>query len=828
VDVPGPLAESRDSELPELILDGENLELLGIDLDGSNLDPSEYSIRNNQLILKPRKKSFTLELETKVFPDQNTELMGLYKSSGIYCTQNEPEGFRRITYFIDRPDVLSIFTVRISAPESYLCLLSNGNRIDFGKESDSRHFALWEDPYPKPSYLFALVAGNLGKIHSEFRTKSGRNVQLEIYTNPGKEQLAGFALESLKLAMQWDEDVFGREYDLDLYMIVAVDDFNMGAMENKGLNIFNSKLVLASPETATDSTYEDILSVIAHEYFHNWSGNRITLRDWFQLTLKEGLTVFRDQLFSQDMIGFGVKRIDDVEFLRTYQFPEDQGSLSHPIQPKEYLDIDNFYTRTVYEKGAEVIRMAYVLLGRDEFTKATEHYFEKYDGMAVTTEDWILALEESSGKDLQVFRNWYHRKGTPKLQVREEYKNGSYRIYWEDLEYNREKIPLLYPILYSLYSRDGNMVETGQKVWTGPTGTLSWENLSAKPVLSLGEEFSSPVLWDWERDWSDFFLLWARAKDEFQRWESGNEIKIRCIQNFIETGNLFPSSQIEIQFKDSFRAILKESREPGQGARLLAYLLRLPDYTQVTNLQTEYRLEESKEALASLETWVYSHNQSDLKELVQDLDFRKSKIQDRVVGLEDRIREAGFRSLTNQVLKFIQEPEYIFSRYVTAENLTDEISLLKILSAEESDWKEEALSRYYSKWKENHLVMDYWLSVQAGSLSKDTFGRVQNLYQSKEFDKKNPNRIGALVVSFARNRFQIHSLGAIAYEFLLNCVQELDPINPQSASRIVKCFTDIKKVPEKNQKILLESLDKYLIKNKPSNLVFEVMESILT
>lgn len=813
---------SIGSPIPDrTVLDGVGLKLLSLEWDGNALTADkDYVVTDTHLeIFRSVTKETKLRISCLIYPDSNTELMGLYRSSGIYCTQNEPEGFRRILYYLDRPDILSTYRVKISASSTkYPHLLSNGNRIEAGNEPDGRHYVIWDDPFPKPTYLFAVVAGNLGIVKDSYQTGSGREISLEIYTNPGKEQFCKFAMESLKLAMEWDEATFHREYDLDLYMIVAVDDFNMGAMENKGLNIFNSKLVLASPETATDSIYEDILSVIAHEYFHNWTGNRVTLRDWFQLTLKEGLTVFRDQLFSQDMIGSAVKRIEDVDFLRNYQFPEDAGTLSHPIQPKEYLDIDNFYTRTVYEKGAEIIRMTYTILGRAKFIEALDLYFERHDGTAITTEDFMKTLEDSSGADLKLFRNWYNRKGTPKIQITEKYDEsmGLYQLHWKDTNISSNNLELVYPVRYCVHHKDA-FSESGLTIWAGESGMMEFRNLQERPILSLFQEFSAPVQILWERPVEDLHYLWVHDTDSFTRWDSGSLIKIAEIERIA----LNPNSSVDPKLLVSFTEILDKIPMEPEDLRFYAYLILLPHLTTITNLQDQYRIPETHLALRALDSALSTQFSSQIFD-----EYKKCRSRLEMDEMS-RLDASGIRYFKNACLHFLRaDEELLFEQLSSASQLTDEIASLRILSHSHSEISAKAFQNFCEKWKGNPLVMDHWLSLQASSEREDCLEIVKSLKQSKFFDVKNPNRVSSLLGSYARNRLRFHRPDGKGYEFLADSILELDQINTQSAARLAKNFSEIGKLPPEYQAKMRESAEKILSYSKLSNLVYEIVDSI--
>ncbi|WCL48073.1 aminopeptidase N [Leptospira sp. GIMC2001] len=823
--VTNPEYRPKSLDPQEVFLMGEKLILDSIEWDGQILNSSEYKTTDKGIhIFRSVNSQAKVKIRNQISPKLNTELLGLYQSSGIFCTQNEPEGFRHITYFLDRPDILSRYKVRIRANNSeYPFLLSNGNRIESGFTTNNQAYVIWEDPFPKPSYLFALVAGNLAVTKDQFKTSSGRVIDLEIYTNLGNEDKTTFAMESLKLAMAWDEEKFGLEYDLDLYMIVAVDDFNMGAMENKGLNIFNSKLVLASPETTTDTSYEDILSVIAHEYFHNWSGNRVTLRDWFQLTLKEGLTVFRDQLFSQDKIGADVKRIDDVDFLRNFQFPEDQGLLSHPIQPKEYLDIDNFYTRTVYEKGAEVIRIAYNIIGQENFRKAMDLYFSRYDGMAVTTEEFVTSLEEASGYDLGVFRNWYHRKGTPQISIREEYSSdtGEFTIHWRDLDEVNQQLPLVFPVKYSLYL-DHKKIESDMFIWEGYSGSKTWKNLFNKPILSIFQNFTVPVILDYPRELDEIHFLWANDDDAFVRWDSGNYLKYYELNRLIGIYQENSNQSIDSRILDSYKIIISNIKTGKSDLRFLAYLLEIPGINQITNLQPEYNIEGSQAVIEIYHNQISSHFQNEFLEVYE---FLKSKLNQSNLS---RLEASGIRFLKNHCLNFlVHREDLIYEQFRKATNLTDELASLKLLTRKITTFRQSAIEEFRDKWKQNPLVMDHWLQIQASSEIPNALDEVSKLKQSVYFDLKNPNRVASLLGSFSKNRLRFHSEDGKGYKFLVDSILELDSINSQSAARLTKSFSDIAKLPITYRERAIDELKRLHSEKKLSNLVFELVDSFV-
>ncbi|MFQ5748938.1 MAG: aminopeptidase N, partial [Planctomycetota bacterium] len=753
---------SSDTSAP-LVLDGEELELVSVVLDGRTLGKDEFVLGEASLTLPDPPDAFLLEITVRNRPAENTRLMGLYLSSGLFCTQCEAEGFRRITYFPDRPDVLSRYTTTIVADrKSCPVLLSNGNRNGEGKLQDGRHWARWVDPFPKPSYLFALVAGDLRYREADFTTCSGKKVKAQVYVEPRNHLRSAHALECMLQAMRWDEERFGREFDLDAYMIVAVDDFNFGAMENKGLNIFNSKYVLADPETATDSDFLGIQGVIGHEYFHNWTGDRVTLRNWFQLSLKEGLTIFRDQEFSSDLNSRAVKRIQSVENLRATQFPQDAGPMAHSVRPDSYIEIGNFYTATVYNKGAEVVRMVETVLGRDGFRKGMDLYFERHDGQAVTIEDFLKAMEDANGTDLGQILRWYTQAGTPVVHARGEFDpdGQAFTLHLEQscppTPEQPVKEPFLIPVAVGLLDRNGKEFPLrleGEKDASGTTRVLRLDQkrktfrflgVSSNPVVSLLRGFSAPIRLDFPQDPKALALLLAHDSDSFNRWEAAQRLATGALlerMEAMEEGVLLPSEKILIE---GFRKALGS---PGTDPALLALALSLPSETflaEQVEVVHAWTIHQARESLnGALARELAGEWESTFKSLGEEDSYRLDPVS------------VGRRSLRNLCLSFLcrlDHPQWSAvcrERFRNAGNMTDVLAALQILVDHGGPAREEALAAFQEQWKDQPLVMDKWFRIQALSFHPDTLERVQALLRHPAFTIKNPNRVRALLASFS-------------------------------------------------------------------------------
>ena len=780
--------ENRDLEL-----DGEALEIIEIMLDGEALSSDQYQYKKNKLTISGVPESFELKTKVAIEPEKNTQLSGLYQSSGNYCTQCEAEGFRRITFFLDRPDVLSVFKVKIIADKAdFPVLLSNGNPQDSGDLEGGKHYAMWDDPHPKPSYLFALVAGKLKQVSGTFTTMSGKQVELNILAEPHNIDKCQYALDSLIRSMQWDEKVYGREYDLDVYNVVAVDDFNMGAMENKGLNVFNSKYVLALPDTATDSDFEGIESVIGHEYFHNWSGNRVTCRDWFQLSLKEGFTVFRDQEFSGDMSSRGVKRINDVNILRTHQFKEDAGPMAHPVRPASYEEINNFYTVTVYNKGAEVVRMLHSLLGVKTFREGTDLYFDRHDGQAVTTDDFVKALADVSGRDLSQFKRWYSQAGTPVLTVSEDFNDGVYSLTvaqscpeTPDM-LNEEKQPFHMPLRIRLLSEQGDelLPETVLEL-TKEQQTFEFTQVSSQPILSFLRGYSAPVKVELEQSDAELDCLIRNDDDPFVRWEAMQKRVLNILLAQYRKGETI--KELPTSIAQLLEQLLKDA--DSEDPAILAALLTLPNESYLSSFCEPI---EPQLLRAVRESFAKLIAQQCEQQLV--VTYNKNHNSDYILNGE----EAGKRELKGVCLGYLMKlnkPDYFElakAQFDAADNMTDSAMALGCLVNSDYADKTITLDAFYNKWRENALVLDKWFIVQAGAKNTDTFDEVQRLFSHPAFSMKNPNKVRSLLGAFAQNMGAFHQEGGAAYQFYADRVLELDAINPQVAARMVGVFNSWK------------------------------------
>ncbi|MEQ9365558.1 MAG: aminopeptidase N [Leptospirales bacterium] len=851
---------SRNPDAPgeaPLVLSGEAMELISIRLDGRPLNAAEYQIdpaAHTLTLSGDLPESFELELETRIAPIKNTALEGLYMSGGKFCTQCEAQGFRRIVYFLDRPDVMARYTTTLIGDKSkFPILLSNGNPILREDLPDGRHKVVWEDPFPKPTYLFALVAGDLGLVKDAFTTRSGREIALEIYVDHGNEDRAGFAMNSLKQAMIWDEETFGLEYDLDIYMIVAVDDFNMGAMENKGLNLFNSKLVLANPRTATDDAFEFIQAVIGHEYFHNWTGNRVTCRDWFQLTLKEGLTVYRDQRFTEDMTHPAIKRIKDVTHLRVHQFPEDAGPMSHPIQPKSYIEINNFYTMTVYEKGAEVIRMIATLIGKDAFRRGMDVYFERNDGKAVTVEEFVSAMEASAGpgRDLKQFRRWYDQNGTPELTVVDEEYDPDSREYSLTIQqanpvYEKTEgepkagapiAPLLIPLRLGLLDRSGKDMALqvrdhvpvpgvdDESTVTLPFGekraTFVFQNVSETPVLSLLRGFSAPVRLNYDRDPADLAFLFAHDSDLYSRWEAGQRLmKLVVDQTIADIAAGEASPRVDPLFLDAFTRLLEQrDLDPAY----LSLAMQLPSETEITAEQSPALYADTHEALRIIRRELAGRNRDRLMKYYETAGSESDGNDERAT--------IGRRRLKNRCLAYLMSlddasvPDMCLAQQKDAQNMTDETAALYLLADGSSAEREESLALFYERWRDDGLVIDHWFSAQALSSRSDTPERVSALRADPAFTLKNPNKVRALIGAFSRNGLRFNS--GEGYALIADVIVELDPLNPGIAARLARAFNEVARLEPALKALARAELERILAGRKLSNDVFEIVSRSL-
>jgi len=808
----------KDGSVKNIELDSIDLELLGLSLNDLELDETRYIYENEKLTILNVADSFTLKIKNKIYPHANTELEGLYKSGGIFCTQNEPEGFRRITPYLDRPDVMSVFkTTVIADKKKYPILLSNGNKLQCHDSFDERHGVTWFDPHPKPSYLFALVAGDLGFINDSYTTMNARHVELNIYCDKGNEDKCHHAMKSLKEAFIWDEQKYGREYDLEVYNIVAVDSFNMGAMENKGLNIFNSHYVLANKEVATDNDFMGIQSVIAHEYFHNWTGNRITCRDWFQLTLKEGLTVFRDQCFSGDLNSKEVQRINDVKALRERQFVEDASPTSHPIQPESYISMNNFYTATVYEKGAEVIRMIYTLLGEKNYRKATDLYFEKFDGQAVTTDDFLWAMSEASGVDLTQFKRWYHQSGTPKLEVQEKFHSGVYTLtLTQKIPHaidGSEQKPYFYPLKIALIGLDGKEILEKVLIVSQKSEEFVFENLPSKPYLSINRDFSAPIII--EQEAKEFAFLMKHDINSFTRYEATQNFAIETLEEIMECGN------IDDEFIKTYGYILDLDID----LSYKALLLELPSVSTLMQRQKVVDFEPIYLAKQRLQEKLASTYKDKLLELYEDLHMPKNDTIDA--------KSMASRSMKNRCLKLLSalKSEDIVllakEQYFNSLTMTDKIVALDILENISEDESKKAFDNFYARYKSDTLVMNKYLAILASSLREGTLNRVIELQNDEVYDNKVPNLVRSLIGSFTRNYKHFHAKDGSGYKFVAQKILEIDKINAQMASSLAGAFKIYKKLNQVNRELMERELKCVVSTHSLSKNTYEIVHKIL-
>ncbi len=826
-----------------LVLDGQELNLQSIKLDGRELDKDDYTLNAESLTLPNIPDTFTLEIETRIKPQENTSLEGLYKSSNMFCTQCEAEGFRKITYYLDRPDVMARFTTLIIADkERYPVLLSNGNIIDKGGLPGNRHWVKWEDPFKKPCYLFALVAGDLVYQEDRYLTKSGRAVTLRIYVEPGNLDKCAHAMASLKHAVKWDEDTFGLEYDLDIYMIVAVGDFNMGAMENKGLNIFNTACVLAKPETASDRDYEGIQGVIGHEYFHNWTGNRVTCRDWFQLSLKEGLTVFRDQEFSSDMISRGVQRINDVRALRSTQFSEDAGPMAHPVRPDSYIKINNFYTATVYDKGAELVRMIHMLLGRQGFRKGMDLYFQRHDGQAVTTDNFVSAMADANGIDLTQFKRWYRQAGTPELTVQTSYNADSKTYTLEVIQSclptpgQEKKQPFHIPLAVGLLDRHGRDLSlrlAGEKTPGGSTTrvlaiqnkkeTFRFQDVPHKPVPSLLRGFSAPVKLKVDLSDEELAFLAAHDSDEFNRWEAGQQLATRVIMRLIHDCREGKTLSLQQGFIDAMGKTLTNAELHKE---FIAEALILPTESYLAELMKVIDVETVHEVRDFVR-----------KALAKNLKVEFLSVYHATASSEPYhfdARSAARRSLKNLCLTYLMElddpsiAECCMEQFCNANNMTDEVAALSVLANNNSPLRIEALDNFYNKWRHEPLVVDKWFAIQAASRLPGTLNDVKHLVEHPAFDLKNPNKVRSLIGTFCHaNPVRFHAASGAGYTFLVDQVLELDRLNPQVAARLAGSLSRWKKYDTGRQALMKVQLERIVETSNLSKDVYEIASKSL-
>lgn len=845
-----------------LILHGENLILRSIAIDGRELAEDEYQVDAETLTLTVSDQCI-VTCVTVIKPQENTALEGLYKSSGMYCTQCEAEGFRKITYYLDRPDVMSVFSTKIIADKTlYPLLLSNGNLVNQGELDNNRHWAQWYDPFKKPAYLFALVAGDLALVEDSFTTQSGRDITLRIYVEEKDLDKCDHAMQSLKRAMRWDEEVYGREYDLDLFMIVAVDDFNMGAMENKGLNIFNTSCVLAKPETTTDAGFQRVEGVVAHEYFHNWSGNRVTCRDWFQLSLKEGFTVFRDEEFSSDMGSRAVKRIEDVAFLRTTQFAEDAGPMAHPVQPPSFIEISNFYTLTIYEKGAEVVRMIHTLLGEHLFREGSDLYFQRHDGQAVTINDFIDAMETVSKRDFTQFKHWYTQAGTPIVAVTDSY-NAKTQEYTLTIKQScpstpeateEQKHAFHFPLCMGLVAEGKNipLVLAGEDAEsfssvtnrlleiTESEQTFVFTHVPSKPVPSLFRQFSAPVRLSIQRTREDYLQLLAYDEDSFCRWDAGQQLAVSIIDELVVAYQEKKSIAIDPVLLDGLRVVLADNT---LDKAMVSLLLTLPSEAYLSEIATVVDVDAIHFARQQLAEFLALGLHKELLACYETLNTEEI--------YQASANAIAKRSLKNAALSYLLLAEtakdaskhtsstdspiakQCYQQFATANNMTDSFSALKALvhSVPEDkvieEYQEKALAEFYAKWQHENLVVNQWLSVQATIPHASTLEKIKTLMAHESFSMTNPNKVRALIGAFTQNLVAFHQPSGEGYRFLAEQVIALNKTNPQIAARIIAPLTRWKKYDSHRQELMKTYL--LQIKESPSlsKDVYEVVSKSL-
>ncbi len=852
-----------------LVLDGHGLNLLSLSLNEIELSESSqpaddslsYEIVEDGLKIHNPPSEFVLKAKVSIHPESNKSLEGLYKSKTMFCTQCEAEGFRKITYYLDRPDVMSEFTTTIVANKSrYPILLSNGNPIDKGDEANGKHWQTWHDPHKKPCYLFAMVAGNLQVIEDSFVTQSNRKVSIQVFVEEKDLDKCDHAIASLKNAMRWDEETYGREYDLDIFMIVAVDDFNMGAMENKGLNIFNTSCVLASPEITTDAGFQRVESVVAHEYFHNWSGNRVTCRDWFQLSLKEGFTVFRDEEFSADMGSRTVTRVQDVTQLRTLQFAEDAGPMAHPVQPPSYIEISNFYTLTIYEKGAEVVRMIHNLLGAEDFRKGSDIYFSRYDGQAVTIDEFTSAMEAASGKDLTQFKRWYTQAGTPKLTISDEYNKDKqeYRLTIKQscppTPESKTKLPFHMPLAMGLIGERGELTfsfvsdESGEEKSTEVTKhsvldikeeqqTFILNNVSERPVPSLLRNFSAPVRLEFDYSREDLKRLISFDSDGFCRWDAAQQLAIQIMKDLMSSFSGLDSdaiasrkvigSEIDSSLADAYSIVVEEKDlDPA----MLALMLQLPSEAYLSEISTLVDVDGIHQAREALRLSIASNLREQLLATYQNM-----QCADTYEASALQIAQRSLKNVSMAYLSLVDGElglDRCYQQYNAADNMTDRLAALTCIvnsTVEGSDdLSAQCLDHFYQKYQNEALAVDLWFSVQAASIKSNTLENVKKLLEHPGFSITNPNKVRSLVGVFCnQNLVNFHNANGEGYRFLSLMIEKLNAFNPQVASRLVTPLTRWRKYDSQRQALMTAELKKLAGLKDLSKDVFEIVTKSL-
>ncbi|XP_024627737.1 puromycin-sensitive aminopeptidase isoform X2 [Medicago truncatula] len=840
-----------EGSTPPLVLDGQDMTLVSVHVNGKALKEEDYHLDARHLTIQsPPSGKYDLDIVTEILPQKNTSLEGLYKSSGNFCTQCEAEGFRKITFYQDRPDIMAKYTVRIEADKSlYPVLLSNGNLVGQGDLEGGKHYAVWEDPFKKPCYLFALVAGQLESRDDTFTTRSGRKVSLRIWTPAEDVPKTAHAMYSLKAAMKWDEDVFGLEYDLDLFNIVAVPDFNMGAMENKSLNIFNSKLVLASPEAASDADYAAILGVIGHEYFHNWTGNRVTCRDWFQLSLKEGLTVFRDQEFSSDMGSRTVKRVGDVSKLRNYQFPQDGGPMAHPVRPHSYIKMDNFYTVTVYEKGAEVVRMYKTLLGSQGFRKGMDLYFKRHDGQAVTCEDFYAAMRDANDADFANFLLWYSQAGTPVVKVNTSYNPEGHTF---SLKISQEipptpgqsvKEPMFIPIAVGLLDSTGKDIPLSSIYHDGALQSVSSNDQSVsttilrvtkkeeefvftdifeRPVPSLLRGYSAPIRLESDLTDDDLFFLLANDSDEFNRWEAGQILARKLMLSLVDDFQHNKPLVLNSSFVDGFKRILSDS---SLDKEFVAKAITLPGEGEIMDMMKVA----DPDAVYTVRSFIRKQLASELRsEFLKTVENNRSSGE--YVFDHSNMARRALKNIALAYLASLEDQEFTnlaLQEYKTATNMTEQFAALASVVQNPGKTRDDVLADFYDKWQNDYLVVNKWFALQAVSDIPGNVGNVRKLLNHPAFDLRNPNKVYSLIGGFCGSPVNFHAKDGSGYEFLGDIVLQLDKINPQVASRMVSAFSRWRRYDEIRQKLAKAQLEKIMSTNGLSENVFEIASKSL-
>ncbi|WP_150465435.1 aminopeptidase N [Francisella sp. SYW-2] len=815
------VANPANRENNTLVLDGNNLKLLSIKIDNKELSNTDFIVNENQLIIDNAPENFVLETVVEINSEANTSLEGLYKSGEVFCTQCEATGFRKITYYLDRPDVMSSFTVKIIADKKkYPVILSNGDKIESGDISETHHYAVWRDPFKKPCYLFALVAGDLANIKDTYITKSQRKVSLEIYAFKQDIDKCHYAMQAVKDSMKWDEDRFGLEYDLDTFMIVAVPDFNAGAMENKGLNIFNTKYIMASDKTTTDKDFELVQSVVGHEYFHNWTGDRVTCRDWFQLSLKEGLTVFRDQEFTSDLNSRDVKRIDDVRIIRSAQFAEDASPMSHPIRPESYIEMNNFYTVTVYHKGAEIIRMIHTLLGEEGFQKGMKLYFERHDGQAVTCDDFVNAMADANNRDFSLFKRWYAQSGTPSIKVTENY-DAENQIYSLTLEQTtpptadqKEKQALHIPVKMGLITPNGKNIHEQIIELKEQKQTYVFKGISAKPVASLFRDFSAPVKVEHERVETELLHIVKYDNNAFNRWDSLQQLATKIILN---------NADVDTEFLNAFKSILHDK---GLDKALISDALMIPSESTIAEAMPTIMVDEIVKSRKKVMNQLADKLKDDWLEIYQQCNDNKPYSLSAEQIAKRKLKGVCLSYLMNasdqsQGTKLAQQ------LFDSADNMTDQQTAFSaLLKSNDKQVRDNAINEFYSRWKHEDLVVNKWLLSQAQISHELALDIVKSLVNHPAYNAKNPNKVYSLIGGFGANFSQYHRKDGLGYAFMADTVLELDEFNHQVAARMARNLMSWKRYDSDRQAMMKDALEKIKVSN-PSKNVFEIVSKSL-